>query len=128
MRQPLIFYLGQDIMLKYVFHPKQYKNMIFKYNIIFLFFITMGKNDKKKEKSERLREVINLIQKLNNLGLNGNYKEIKEFHVLLKQYVNDGIYKEGKINVYGTKRQINYTLPEKEGKEISVLLKYKENI
>ena len=33
-----------------------------------------------------------------------------------------------KINVYGTKRQINYTLPEKEGKEISVLLKYKENI
>ena len=126
MLQPLIFYLGQGIMLKYVFHPKQYKNMIFKYNIVFLFsfFIIMGL----KEKSERLREVINLIQKLNDLGLNGKYEEIKEFHTLLKQYVKDGIYKEGKINVYGTKRQINYTLPEKEGKEISVLLKYKENI
>jgi len=98
--------------------------MIFKYNIIFLFFIIMGL----KEKSERLREVMNLIQKLNDLGLNGKYEEIKEFHALLKQYVKDGIYKEGKINVYGTKRQINYTLPEKEGKEISVLLKYKENI
>ena len=124
MQQPLIFYLGQDIMLKYVFHPKQYKNMIFKYNIVFLFFIIMGL----KEKSERLREVMNLIQKLNDLGLNGKYEEIKEFHALLKQYVKDGIYKEGKINVYGTKRQINYTLPEKEGNEISVLLKYKENI
>ena len=124
MLQPLIFYLGQDIMLKYVFHPKQYKNMIFKYNIVFLFFIIMGL----KEKSERLREVMNLIQKLNDLGLNGKYQEIAEFHALLKQYVKDGIYKEGKINVYGTKRQINYTLPEKEGKEISVLLKYKENI
>lgn len=124
MQQPLIFYLGQDIMLKYVFHPKQYKNMIFKYNIVFLFFIIMGL----KEKSERLREVMNLIQKLNDLGLNGKYEEIKEFHALLKQYVKDGIYKESKINVYGTKRQINYTLPEKEGNEISVLLKYKENI
>lgn len=72
-----------------------------------------------KEKSERLREVMNLIQKFNDLGLNGKYEEIKEFHALLKQYVKDGIYKEGKIN---------YTLPEKEGKEISVLLKYKENI
>jgi hypothetical protein len=98
--------------------------MIFKYNIIFLFFIKMGL----KEKSERLREVMNLIQKLNDLGLNGKYEEIKEFHALLKQYVKDGIYKEGKINVYGTKRQINYNLPEKEGKEISVFLKYKENI
>lgn len=124
MQQPLIFYLGQDIMLKYVFHPKQYKNMIFKYNIVFLFFIIMCL----KEKSERLREVMNLIQKLNDLGLNGKYQEIAEFHALLKQYIKDGIYKEGKINVYGTKRQINYTLPEKEGKEISVLLKYKENI
>jgi len=81
-----------------------------------------------KEKSERLREVINLIKKLNDLGLNGNYEEIKEFHALLKQYVKDGIYKKGKINVNGTKRQINYTLPEKEGNEISVFLKYKENI
>lgn len=88
----------------------------------------MGKNDKKKEKSERLREVINLFKKMNDLGLNEKYKEIKEFNIILKQYVKDGIYKEGKINVYGTKRQINYTLPEKEGKEISVLLKYKENI
>ena len=88
----------------------------------------MGKNDKIKEKSERLREVMNLIQKLNDLGLNENYEEIKEFHTLLKQYVKDGIHKEGKINVYGTKRQINYTLPEKEGREISIFLKYKENI
>lgn len=49
-----------------------------------------------KEKSERLREVMNLIQKLNDLGLNVNYEEITDFHALLKQYVKDGIYKEGK--------------------------------
>lgn len=88
----------------------------------------MGQKNKIKEKSERLQEVIKLIKKLNNLGLNENYIEIKEFHALLKQYVKDGIYKKGKINIYGTKRQINYSLFEKEGNEISVYLKYIENI
>lgn len=77
-----------------------------------------------KTKNERVREVINLIKKLNELGLNDNYDGIEEFKSILKQYVADGIYKQGKINVLGTKRQIRYMLPEKADKEISIVLKY----
>lgn len=96
----------------------------------------MGKRDKKKvkkeipfkDKGERVREVVNVIKKLTGLGLNDNYEGIEEFKAILKQFVVDGIYKQGKIDIVGTKRQIYYMLPERSGKEISIELKYNENI
>jgi len=95
----------------------------------------MGKKDKKvkkviplKEKGERLVEVVNIIKKLDGLGMGDNYEGIEEFKIILKQFVRDGIYKQGKINVVGTKRQIVYMLPERHGKEISIELKYNQAI
>ena len=96
----------------------------------------MGKKDKKKpkveiplkDKAERVKEVVNVIKKLTGLGLNDNYDGIEEFKLILKQFVNDGIYKKGKIDIIGTKRQIYYMLPERTGKEISIELKYNQNI
>jgi len=95
----------------------------------------MGKKNKKvkkeiplKEKGERLTEVVSIIKKLDGLGLNDNYDGIEDFKAILKQFVKDGVYKQGKINIIGTKRQIVYMLPERQGKEISIELKYNQNV
>ena len=96
----------------------------------------MGKKDKKKQKKEiksktkgeRLMEVISIIKKLDGFGMNDTYDGIEDFKKILKQFVVDGIYKSGKINIIGTKRQIVYMLPEKSGKEISIELKYNQDI
>ena len=95
----------------------------------------MGKKNKKvkteiplKEKGERLAEVVSIIKKLDGLGLNDNYDGIEDFKAILKQFVKDGVYKQGKINIIGTKRQIVYMLPERQGKEISIELKYNQNV
>ena len=95
----------------------------------------MGKKNKKvkteiplKGKGERLAEVVSIIKKLDGLGLNDNYDGIEDFKDILKQFVKDGIYKQGKINIIGTKRQIVYMLPERQGKEISIELKYNQNV
>ena len=81
-----------------------------------------------KDKAERLNEVITVIKKFNNLGLNDNFEGVKQFITILKQFVNDGIYKQGKINIHGIKRQIVYSLSEKKGNPISVELKYIDNV
>tara|TARA_B100000963_G_scaffold196935_2_gene171401 strand:+ start:2357 stop:2647 length:291 start_codon:yes stop_codon:yes gene_type:complete len=96
----------------------------------------MGRKSKKKEKveipfkdkSERVREVVNVIKKLQGLGLNDNYEGIEDFKMILKQFVEDGIYKQGKVDIIGTKRQIYYMLFERSGREISIELKYNQNI
>ena len=48
----------------------------------------MGKKNKKnikKDKNERLKEVIDIIRKLNELGLNNSYEEIQLFISVLKK-------------------------------------------
>ena len=80
-----------------------------------------------KDKEERLNEVITVIKKINNLGLNDNFGGVKQFTTILKQFVNDGIHKKGKIDIKGAKRQIVYSLPENKGNPILVELKYVEN-
>ena len=81
-----------------------------------------------KDKGERVKEVIKVITKLNELGLNNNFEGVEEFQKILKQFVDDGIHKKGKIDIPGTKRQIYYNFPERSGNEISVRLKYNECI
>lgn len=81
-----------------------------------------------KDKAERIKEVIKVITKLHELGLNDNYEGVQEFKKILKQFVDDGYHTKGKINVRGTKRQIQYNFPERAGNEIFVKLKYNESI
>jgi len=60
--------------------------------------------------------------------LNDNFEGIKKFKDILKEFVADGFYKQGKINIIGTKRQICFMLPERSGNAISIQLKYYEHI
>ena len=88
----------------------------------------MTKSKHIKTKSDRLSEVLHVIKQLNEFGLNDNHEDIKKFTDILKQFVNDGIYQKGRINVTGTKRQINYILPEYKGNSINIKLKYIEYV
>lgn len=81
-----------------------------------------------KTKSERLSEVIVIIKKIQGLGLSDKFQGILEFKELLKQYVNDGEFRKGKIKVIGTKRIIEYLLPTRQGKSIIVNMKYDVNV
>lgn len=97
----------------------------------------MPKNKKKKKtksepilktKSERLKEVIIVIKKIQSLGLTYEYEGISQFKEILKQYVNDGEFRKGKIKVIGTNRIIEYLLPTRQGIDIKVNMKYDSNV
>ncbi len=81
-----------------------------------------------KTKSERLTEVITVINKIQSLGLTDEYEGISQFKEILKQYVNDGEFRKGKIKVIGTNRIIEYLLPRMKGIEIKVNMKYDTNV
>lgn len=94
-----------------------------------------GKNKNKnksgpvlKTKSERLSEVIIVFKKIQGLGLTDEYKGISDFKQILKEYVNDGEFRKGKIKVMGTNRIIEYILPTKQGKGIIVNMKYDDSV
>tara|TARA_Y100000389_G_C17154691_1_gene361312 strand:+ start:106 stop:399 length:294 start_codon:yes stop_codon:yes gene_type:complete len=81
-----------------------------------------------KTKSERLSEVITVIKKIQSLGLTDEYNGISQFKEILKQYVNDGEFRKGKIKVNGTNRIIEYLLPTRQGIDIKVNMKYDANV
>ena len=81
-----------------------------------------------KNKSERLKEVITIIKKIQSLGLSDEYEEISQFKEILKKYVNDGEFRKGKIKVIGINRVIEYLLPTRQGIDIKVNMKYDANV
>ena len=95
----------------------------------------MGKKKKKekkpvllKTKEERLTEIIEVIKKLNNLGLNDTIPGIKEFKTILKEFVQNGESCSGKIKLTTAKRIIIYSLPKTKGRNININLKYDGSI
>ena len=81
-----------------------------------------------KTKEERLTEIIEVIKKLNNLGLNDTIPGIKEFKTILKEFVQNGESSSGKIKLTTAKRIIIYSLPKTKGRNININLKYDESI
>jgi hypothetical protein len=57
----------------------------------------MGKKDKKKKnkiilktREDRVKEIVEVTKKLQNLGLNNNFEGIKEFNKIARIYIEDG--------------------------------------
>ena len=80
----------------------------------------------KKEKKDRVIEVVNILKKLIELKLSLEMQEIQEFQKILKQWVLDGIYKEGEIDIHNSNRRIEYKLYNRKDKEILVKLAIKK--
>tara|TARA_B110000208_G_C11569097_1_gene358233 strand:+ start:162 stop:452 length:291 start_codon:yes stop_codon:yes gene_type:complete len=96
----------------------------------------MGKKGKRnggrevvlKTKIERLGEILDIFDKFKGVGLGPKYKGVDEFYSLCKDYVNDGIGRNGKINITGEKRVIVYVLPTRKNTICSINLKYDKNV
>lgn len=78
----------------------------------------------KKNKSERLSEVIKVLKQLHSFGFPKENKNIIKMSDILKKWVQDGIYQKGRIYLNGYERVILYELYPNKGKEIAVNLKY----
>lgn len=95
----------------------------------------MGKKSKKpkkekvnKNKDERLKEVQTIKDKITGLGLSGEVEAINNFYQLLDKFIEDGESCNGKINLIGFKRVINYILTNTGGKKCLVSLEYNERV
>lgn len=95
----------------------------------------MGKKSKKKKKeiqlkteSERKDEVLNIINKLNSLGLSSEYPGVNDFYKICKDYIKTGNGGNGKIKLLGLKRVLEYILATRSGVECSVNLKYNPDV
>ena len=95
----------------------------------------MGKKNKKmkkevvlKTKVDRIREIVEVTKKLRNLGLDKNYEGIIEFNKITREYIEDGESRQGKIKILGTKRILEYILPRRKNTEITINLKYAQDV
>lgn len=95
----------------------------------------MGKKNKKtkkevvlKTKVDRIREIVEVTKKLRNLGLDKNYVGIAEFNKITREYIEDGESRQGKIKILGTKRILEYILPRRKNTEITINLKYAQEV
>ena len=81
-----------------------------------------------KSKTDRVIEVIRVIKKLRNLGLDDKFEGIKEFNKITREYIDDGESRQGKIKLIGTKRILEYILPKRKNTEITINLKYSSDV
>ena len=95
----------------------------------------MGKKSKKEKKEvelktkvDRIREIVEVTKKLRNLGLDKNYEGIIEFNKITREYIEDGESRQGKIKILGTKRILEYILPRRKNTEITINLKYAQEV
>ena len=78
----------------------------------------------KKNQNERLGEVIKVLKQFQSLGFPQDEPGIIEISNILKKYVYDGNYANGKIKLRGFEREIIYQLYTRKGTEIAVNLRY----
>ena len=81
-----------------------------------------------KTKSERLTEVINLLKKIYNMGIEKTNEDFLKFKEILTQWLEDGQYKQGSIKMHGQERILKYELYTRQGMDIEICLKYKKGV
>ena len=81
---------------------------------------------KYKNRDERKEEIITIMQKLHDLGLNWNIPGIKEFNQKAIQFVNEGFGWSGSIKLKGTKRILIASLSPLKKVESNITLKFSE--
>ena len=81
-----------------------------------------------KTSEDRKTELLSVMKKLNQLGLNPEIDGVKEFYKICKEYINDGVGKSGRIKLDGFKREIEYILPSRKQSLISVNLRHNSDI
>ena len=90
------------------------------------------KKDKKEPElytqTEKIKQCIELKKQIKELGLDIYTDEIKELDSIIQNYVKDNIEYIGEIKLPGAKRIMEIKFRNKKKWDITVNLKYNENI
>lgn len=78
----------------------------------------------KKDKSDRVREVVKVLRQIETFGFPKELEGIKKITKELKDWAMDGEYRKGRIRLRGYEREIHYELYTRKGTEIAVNLKF----
>jgi len=81
-----------------------------------------------KTREDRCGEVLDIFSKFREVGLEKKINGVDEFFSICKDYVNDGVARQGKVKIPGEKRVIEYLLPVRKNTLCSINLKYDENV
>lgn len=81
-----------------------------------------------KTKEERVGEVVQLLKKIQDCGIEKTNEDFLKFKEILDQWMEDGFYKKGKVKLHGQERLLQYHLYSRQGMEIEICLKYVKGI
>ena len=81
-----------------------------------------------KTKSERLGEVIQLLKKIYDFGIDKTDENLLEFKKILTQWMEDGKFRKGSINLFSHERELIYELYSRKGMDIEICLKYRKGL
>ena len=81
-----------------------------------------------KTKEERVGEVVQLLKKIHNCGIEKTNEDFLKFKEILDQWLEDGFYKKGQVKLRGHERILQYQLYSRQGMDIEICLKYVKGI
>ncbi len=81
-----------------------------------------------KTQEEREKEINDIKLEISVIGLGPEIPGIKEAYEIFDQYINDGLYNEGKIKLEGTKRILLFILFSKTTQKCTAMLQYNPDI
>lgn len=82
-----------------------------------------------KSTEDRLKETIDLMKKLKDLGLTKmSCPDLQQFLEACNRYVREGTSEKGRVKLTGTKRILNFTLIASDGVESHAFLEFKEDV
>jgi hypothetical protein len=81
-----------------------------------------------KTQEEREKEINDIKLEISMVGLGPEIPGIKEAYEMFDQYINDGLYNEGKIKLEGTKRVLLFVLFSKTMSKCTAMLQYNPDV
>ena len=81
-----------------------------------------------KTKQERLTEVIELLKKMYDFGIDKTNDDFLKFKKILTEWMKDGQFRKGSVILHGTERELLYELYSRTGMDIEICLKYRKGI
>ena len=81
-----------------------------------------------KSKDEKIIEINHIKEEINKLGLGEGNKDIDNLYKIFDEYINNNISFQGKLNILGYQRVVDYILPLYSKNNCKVNLLYDKNI
>ncbi len=99
-----------------------------------MYYIMVKKKDKKEEKDqyktkdERKEEINNIVRLLYDNNYHMGVDGMPQFFEIAKEFIDNGTYWEGEIEMVGTKHLLKGFLTNKKNVKCSLMLKYDKNL